>query len=82
MKDLILNNWMAKIMSLLLALTLWFLIKKNVESVPRPELPRVVLVPETPKNEEPQAKPQPTEKPVKNATPADSQKPKSKVKNR
>ena len=31
MKTLILNNWVAKIASLVLASTLWFLIKKNIE---------------------------------------------------
>ncbi len=31
MKNLILNNWAAKIASLVLASTLWFLIKKNIE---------------------------------------------------
>jgi hypothetical protein len=31
MKNLILNNWVAKIASLVLASTLWFLIKKNIE---------------------------------------------------
>ncbi len=32
MKTLILNNWMAKIASLVLASVLWFLIKKNLET--------------------------------------------------
>ena len=32
MKNLILNNWVAKIASLVLASTLWFLIKKNIEA--------------------------------------------------
>jgi len=36
MKTLILNNWAAKIASLVLASVLWFLIKKNIE-VPSPE---------------------------------------------
>jgi YbbR domain-containing protein len=31
MKTLILNNWAAKIASLVLASVLWFLIKKNIE---------------------------------------------------
>ena len=31
MKTLILNNWPAKIASLVLASVLWFLIKKNIE---------------------------------------------------
>jgi len=31
MKTLILNNWAAKIVSLVLASVLWFLIKKNIE---------------------------------------------------
>ncbi len=34
MKNLILNNWVAKIASLVLASTLWFLIKKNIENTP------------------------------------------------
>ena len=41
MKKLILNNWGAKILSLLLATALWFLIKKNVETTRlAPELVR------------------------------------------
>ena len=36
MKKLILKNWQAKIISLLLASTLWFLIKKNVATTPSP----------------------------------------------
>jgi YbbR domain-containing protein len=43
MKKLILNNWRAKLASLLLATALWYLIKKNVtttvspsEFIPRP----------------------------------------------
>ena len=32
-KTLILNNWAAKVASLLLAIVLWFLIKKNPEVV-------------------------------------------------
>jgi hypothetical protein len=32
MKNLILNNWVAKVASLVLASTLWFLIKKNIEA--------------------------------------------------
>jgi hypothetical protein len=31
-KNLILNNWVAKVASLVLASTLWFLIKKNIEA--------------------------------------------------
>ena len=34
MKKLILNNWRAKLTSLLLATTLWYLIKKNVATTP------------------------------------------------
>jgi YbbR domain-containing protein len=34
MKKLILNNWQAKLISLLLATTLWYLIKKNVATTP------------------------------------------------
>src|SRR6478672_1716643 len=36
MKRLILKNWHAKVISLLLATTLWFLIKKNVATTPSP----------------------------------------------
>jgi YbbR domain-containing protein len=36
MKKLILNNWHAKLISLLLATTLWYLIKKNVATTPSP----------------------------------------------
>jgi YbbR domain-containing protein len=36
MKRLILNNWRAKLISLLLATTLWYLIKKNVATTPSP----------------------------------------------
>src|SRR5438045_440423 len=36
MKKLILNNWRAKLTSLLLATTLWYLIKKNVATTPSP----------------------------------------------
>ena len=34
MKKLILNNWAVKVTSLVLAITLWYLIKKNVEPTP------------------------------------------------
>jgi len=34
MKNLILRNWQAKLISLLLATTLWYLIKKNVATIP------------------------------------------------
>jgi YbbR domain-containing protein len=34
MKRLILKNWRAKLISLLLATTLWYLIKKNVATTP------------------------------------------------
>ncbi len=34
MKALILNNWAAKIASLVLASVLWFLIRKNIERLP------------------------------------------------
>ncbi len=34
MKKLILTNWRAKLISLLLATTLWYLIKKNVVTTP------------------------------------------------
>lgn len=33
MKNEILNNWEAKIVALLLAFTLWFLVKKNIGPV-------------------------------------------------
>jgi YbbR domain-containing protein len=36
MKKLILNNWPAKLTSLLLATALWYLIKKNVATTPSP----------------------------------------------
>src|SRR6266446_846353 len=36
MKRLILKNWRAKLISLLLATTLWYLIKKNVATTPLP----------------------------------------------
>ena len=36
MKKLILNNWRAKLTSLLLAIALWYLIKKNVTTTPSP----------------------------------------------
>src|SRR5947209_19002388 len=36
MKKLILKNWRAKLISLLLATTLWYLIKKNVATTPSP----------------------------------------------
>ena len=82
MKDLILHNWMAKIMSLLLAITLWFLIKKSVETTLRPEPSRVILAPEIPKKEEPPAKQETTEKPVKRAIPVESPRSKTETKKR
>ena len=36
MKDLILNNWGAKIVSLALAVVLWAVIRKNIETTPSP----------------------------------------------
>ena len=36
MKRLILKNWQAKLISLLLATTLWYLIKKNVATTLSP----------------------------------------------
>jgi YbbR domain-containing protein len=36
MKRLILKNWRAKLISLLLATTLWYLIKKNVATTASP----------------------------------------------
>src|SRR3954468_12896186 len=36
MKRVILKNWHAKLISLLLATTLWFLVKKNVATTPSP----------------------------------------------
>ena len=32
----LLNNWRAKLISLLLATTVWYLIKKNIETTPSP----------------------------------------------
>ena len=32
----LLNNWRAKLISLLLATTVWYLIKKNIETTPAP----------------------------------------------
>lgn len=34
MKNLILNNWLAKCVSLVLALVLWAVIRKNIETTP------------------------------------------------
>jgi YbbR domain-containing protein len=39
MKRLILKNWRAKLISLLLATMLWYLIKKNVATTPSPSEP-------------------------------------------
>jgi YbbR domain-containing protein len=36
MKRILLKNWQAKLISLLLATTLWYLIKKNVATTPSP----------------------------------------------
>ena len=36
MKSLILKNWRAKLISVLLATTVWYLIKKNVATTPSP----------------------------------------------
>jgi hypothetical protein len=36
MKKLLLRNWRAKLISLSLATTLWYLIKKNVATTPSP----------------------------------------------
>ena len=36
MKKMILNNWRAKLISLLLATALWYLIKKNIATTPSP----------------------------------------------
>src|SRR5882757_607619 len=48
MKRLILTNWHAKLISLLLATTLWYLIKKNVATTPSPsERPYAPQVTET-----------------------------------
>jgi len=81
MKDLILNNWMAKIMSLLLAITLWFLIKKNVETTLRLEPARPVMTPQPRAMGEPAAGLEPTDKPVKRAIPVDPTGPGQKQKN-
>jgi hypothetical protein len=44
MKTLILNNWAAKVASLVLASVLWFLIRKNIEEgqTPEPLSPMVI----------------------------------------
>ena len=46
MKKLILNNWRAKLISLLLATTLWYLIKKNVATTLSPfdNAPEITLM--------------------------------------
>ena len=36
MKKLILNNWLAKCVSLALAIVLWAVIKKSIETTPSP----------------------------------------------
>ena len=36
MKKMILNNWGPKLISLLLATALWYLIKKNTTTIPSP----------------------------------------------
>jgi len=36
MKKLLLKNWHAKLISLILATALWYLIKKNVATTPSP----------------------------------------------
>ncbi len=36
MKKLILNNWLAKCVALALAIVLWAVIKKNIETTPLP----------------------------------------------
>ena len=33
MKNLVLHNWAPKLMALMIATTLWFLIKKNIDSM-------------------------------------------------
>jgi Uncharacterized conserved protein len=48
MKNMILKNWRAKLISLLLATTLWYLIKKNVATTPSPsERPSPAPITET-----------------------------------
>jgi hypothetical protein len=69
-------------MSLLLAITLWFLIKKNVETTLRPELVRPVFAPEAVKNQEPPVKQETADKPVRRAIPVDSPRQKSEGKKR
>ena len=45
---LTLKNWRAKLISLLLATTLWYLVKKNIETTPSPsERPSPAQVTET-----------------------------------
>jgi YbbR domain-containing protein len=39
MKRFFLENWQAKLMSLIVATALWYLIKKNVDSAPEPLQP-------------------------------------------
>jgi YbbR domain-containing protein len=56
MKKLILTNWAAKIATLVLAMTLWFLIKKNVEKatplLPN-QIPVIQQIPEEPVADDP-----------------------------
>jgi hypothetical protein len=72
---------MAKIMSLLLAITLWFLIKKNVETNLRPDLSRPAATPVPVQKPEPAAKPSPTEKPARSPARSESPSAGSKEKN-
>ena len=44
MKTLILNNWAAKVASLVLASVLWFLIKKNIETTSPDQLQAPLVV--------------------------------------
>jgi hypothetical protein len=44
MKTLILNNWAAKVASLVLASVLWFLIKKNLEETGPQDMAQPLVV--------------------------------------
>ena len=71
MKNLILHNWAVKITSLVLAITLWYLIKKNVETTPLPsnQMPVVQFLPAPQASGETPDSIAPATAPVKSATP-------------
>ena len=81
MKNLILHNWGAKLVCLLIATTLWFLIKKNVETNLRPEPQRPIPAPMVPMSPLAPKKEEPPEKPAKPVSHADSGNQKEKEKN-